>query len=81
MSMAFDYNYLLRLPDSVANFDNLPAEALVNLKTVMMLSSRSKSSVYRDIQACRLAKPIRIGPKSSRWRVCDVKEYLTGQSE
>ena len=68
------------LPDSVVKFDTLPDEALVNLKTIMALSCRSKSSIYRDIAASRLARPIHIGSKAARWRVGDVREYLTGQS-
>ena len=68
------------LTDSVVKFDTLPDEALVNLKTIMALSCRSKSSIYRDIAASRLARPIHIGSKAARWRVGDVREYLTGKS-
>ena len=81
MNLAFTNSCARCLPDGVAAFDALPEEALVNLKTIMALSCRSKSSIYRDIAANRLARPIHIGPKSARWRVGDVREYLTGNSK
>lgn len=81
MNLAFTNSCARCLPDGVAAFDALPEEALVNLKTIMALSCRSKSSIYRDIAASRLARPIHIGPKSARWRVGDVREYLTGNSK
>ena len=80
MNMVFANTCVYCLTDSVVKFDTLPDEALVNLKTIMALSCRSKSSIYRDIAASRLARPIHIGSKSARWRVGDVREYLTGKS-
>ena len=81
MKLAFANSCARCLPDSMAAFDALPEEALVNLKTIIALSCRSKSSIYRDIAANRLARPIHIGPKSARWRVSDVRAYLTGNSK
>jgi len=66
---------------SIAEFDTLPAAALVKLKDVIVLSCRSKSSIYRDIAAGRLSKPVHIGSQAVRWRVGDVREYLTGNSK
>lgn len=81
MNLVFTKKYVRCLPESVAAFDTLPEEALVDLRTVTVLSCRSKSSIYRDITAGRLARPVHIGPKSARWRVGDVREYLTGKSK
>jgi len=72
---------LRRSSHSIAEFDTLPDGALVDLKTVMVLSSRSKSSIYRDIAAKRLSKPVHIGSQAVRWRVGDVREYLTGETK
>ena len=80
MDMVFANTCVHCLPDSVAAFDTLPDEALVTLQAIITLSCRSKSSIYRDIAASRLARPIHIGSKSARWRVGDVREYLTGKS-
>ena len=62
----------------IRTFKALPDDALVDLKTVSMLASRSRSSIYRDIQLGHLGKPIRLGKISSRWRVGDVRAYLNG---
>ncbi|MEK9572080.1 MAG: AlpA family phage regulatory protein [Paracoccaceae bacterium] len=45
---------------------------------VSSLASRSRSSIYRDIQLGYFVKPLRIGKSSSRWRVGDVRVYLNG---
>jgi predicted DNA-binding transcriptional regulator AlpA len=81
MKMTFTNGDMRSLFDSIAAFETLPDVALVDLKTVMALSCRSKSSVYRDIAAQRLSKPIQIGMKSVRWRVIDVRNYLSGNSQ
>ena len=62
----------------IRTFKALPDEALVDLKTLSALASRSRSSIYRDIQLGHLGKPIRLGKSSSRWRVEDVRAYLNG---
>jgi predicted DNA-binding transcriptional regulator AlpA len=64
--------------DRVAAFDNLPDGALIDLPTLTALACRSKASVYRDVAAGRLPKPIRVGLQSVRWRVADVRAYLNG---
>lgn len=64
--------------DCIQIFGALPDDALVDLKTVSTLASRSRSSIYRDIHLGHLGKPIRLGKSSSRWRVEDVRAYLNG---
>ena len=59
-------------------FGALPDDALVDLKTVSTLTSRSRSSIYRDIRLGYFVKPLRLGKTSSRWRVEDVRAYLNG---
>ena len=67
--------------DCIQIFGALPDDALVDLKTLCTLASRSRSSIYRDIQLGHLGKPIRVGQSSSRWRVEDVRAYLNGNSK
>ena len=59
-------------------FNELPCEALLSAKDVVFLSGRSRSSLWRDVQRGRLAKPVRIGPSTVRWRVADIRDFLTG---
>ena len=59
-------------------FNELPCEALLSAKDVVFLSGRSRTSLWRDVQRGRLSKPVRIGPSSVRWRVADIRDFLTG---
>ena len=65
----------------IRTFKALPDDALVDLKTVSTLASRSRSSIYRDIRQGYFVKPLRLGKTSSRWRVEDVRAYLNGNSK
>ena len=62
----------------VVSFDSLPNSALIDLRSLMVLSCRSRASIWRDVKAGRLPKPIAIGAKTRRWRVEDVRSYLKG---
>ena len=59
-------------------FNELPCEALLSAKDVVFLSGRSRTSLWRDVQRGRLSKPVRIGPGTVRWRVADIRDFLTG---
>lgn len=57
-------------------FDHMPASALMSAKELSSLINRSRASIWRDVQAGRLPKPIAIGPQARRWRVEDVRAFL-----
>jgi predicted DNA-binding transcriptional regulator AlpA len=64
--------------DHVTAFDVLPDTALIGVQEITALACRSRASIWRDVQAGRLPKPIAIGPQARRWRVADVRAYLKG---
>ena len=66
------------LSERVRNFDNLPDDALLDVRDVGILASRSRASIWRDTRDGRLPKPISIGAQAKRWRVADVRAYLKG---
>ena len=66
------------IPPRLESLSSMPAEALVSAKELSILSGRSRASLWRDVQAGRLPKPIAIGPQARRWRVADVRAYLNG---
>jgi predicted DNA-binding transcriptional regulator AlpA len=66
------------IPPRLEALTSLPAEALVSAKEISLLAGRSRASLWRDVQAGRLPKPIAIGPQARRWRVADVRAYLKG---
>ena len=46
---------------------------LIRLKTVLQLLQISKSSYYAGIKTGRFPPPIRLGPRTSAWRLDDIK--------
>lgn len=50
----------------------LPDDALLNCREVCAFLNRSKTSVYRDVEAGRLAAPLKVG-SASRWKLGDIR--------
>lgn len=65
-----------RINPSLANFPSLPAEALIDVKTVAVLIGRSANTVWRMARAGTLPAPIKVGPNSTRWKVGAIRVYL-----
>ena len=65
--------------DEIADIDRLPESALIGIKDICLLARRSRTSIWRDVKAGRLPKPIRLGAHAARWRVADVRQFLTGK--
>ncbi len=63
----------------VLDLDNLPDDAWISINELSFLANRSRTSLWRDVKAGRLIKPIATGPQSRRWRVADVRKYLRGK--
>jgi predicted DNA-binding transcriptional regulator AlpA len=51
------------------------SDRLVDIKTVCFTLSRSRASIYRDINRGDFPKPIKLGG-SSRWRVSDLNKAI-----
>lgn len=60
-------------------FDRLPDDALLNVQEVGALAGRSVPSVWRDRKAGYLPSPVKVGANATRWRVADVRSYLSGR--
>lgn len=65
-----------RIPDALAAFPHLPDEAFVDIKVVCAVTSRSSASTWRDVKAGRLPAPYKIGPRSTRWKVGELRAAL-----
>lgn len=59
---------------SIENFDNAPDSSLVSITAACLLSSRSRSSIYRHNQAGELPF-VKLG-KSTRIRVGDLRKLI-----
>ena len=62
----------------LSSFDKLPDQALLSAREVSQISGRSRTSLWRDVMRGSLADPVKIGSHTVKWRVVDVRQFLTG---
>jgi predicted DNA-binding transcriptional regulator AlpA len=53
---------------------------LLNIKQVAYRLAISERSVYRLLKAGSLARPVRVGPRSPRWRLADIAAFIEAAS-
>ena len=68
------------LIDHLSAFDSLPNSALIDVHEISALAMRSHASIWPDVNEGRLASPIKLGPNATRWRVGDVRSFLSGMA-
>ena len=61
---------------ALQNFDELPATAFVSLFVVCALFSCSPATVWRRVRDGLLVQPHRIGKRTTRWNVGELREML-----
>lgn len=54
-------------------------DALIDLKTVCHALSRSRASIYRDIERGGFPAPVKVG-HSSRWRSSELRAFIAAAS-
>lgn len=65
---------LQKFSDQLSLFDSLPDCAQVPITIVCAIKGRSPASIWRDVAAGRIAKPVSAGPHCTRWRVGDLRK-------
>lgn len=70
-----------RVKRALEQFPSLPDDALIEIRVVSALLGRSNASIWRDVSHVRLAHPVRIGARSTRWRVRDVRAAMKGVAQ
>jgi prophage regulatory protein len=55
------------------------AGGVIRLHELEKLTGRKRSSVYEDMAAGRLPKPIKIGPRAVGWLRSDIDKWLAGR--
>jgi predicted DNA-binding transcriptional regulator AlpA len=65
---------------ALANFDVLPDSALVDDKTFAGVLGCSRNTIWRRARTEEgsFPKPIKVGPKTTRWQVGAIRGYLAG---
>jgi len=54
----------------------LPAIGFIRIRTVLQIIPVSRSAWYLGIQQNKYPKPIKLGPRSSAWRVQDIRALI-----
>lgn len=49
---------------------------LLKLKDIITMTSLSKSSIYRQVNAGTFPMPVRIGPRSVAWVVSEIESWI-----
>lgn len=65
-----------RVHPSLMAFDELPDSAFVPLLVVCTLFACSPATVWRRVRSGQLVAPLRIGSRTTRWMVRDLREML-----
>jgi predicted DNA-binding transcriptional regulator AlpA len=61
------------------NFDDLPNEALLREKQILAPNGPvpiSRSTWWAGVRSGRFPQPIRLGPRTTAWRVGDIRGLL-----
>ncbi len=64
-------------PYSVANFDNPPNSAQIDLPCLKAITSKSRATIYRWIDQGILPKPRKIGTSRNLWTVGEIRQALS----
>ena len=54
----------------------LPAEGFVRLPVVLQVLGIGKSSLWAGIKEGRYPKPIKLGPRTTVWKVEDIRNFI-----
>jgi len=72
-------NIVRRVQRTLAQFNLLPDDALIGIRTVSILIDRSPASIWRDVAKGRLPKPVKMG-HSTRFHVGAVRAAMKGKA-
>lgn len=53
-----------------------PLQGFIRLPAIIKLLGIGKTSFYRGVREGRFPKPMKIGPRTSAWRVKDIRDLL-----
>ncbi|MES2280094.1 MAG: hypothetical protein V4542_01640 [Pseudomonadota bacterium] len=65
----------------ISHFDMLPDAAMISVKALATVVSKGVSTVWRNCQQDPdFPKPVRLGPGCTRFKVGDIREYLSAKA-
>ena len=69
-----------RLPEALANFDQLPDSAYIRLPVMRGLYGVSSSSIWRGVKKLTIPSPVKLTGRTTAWNVGLVRTALTAKS-
>lgn len=54
----------------------VPAEGLIRLPQVLSIFPVSRSTWWAGVKTGRFPEPVRLGPRTVAWRVCDIRTLI-----
>ncbi len=66
---------------ALKDFDDLPDSAFVRLPTVAALFACHGATIWRRVGSGDLPQPVHLGPRSTAWRVGDLRAKLAALAE
>ena len=66
------------MKDHISNETSESQLRLLSLDAVCRMTSRSRSSIYRDAEKGLFPAPVRTGPKSNAWLYDEVQAWIRG---
>ena len=79
IALAVGIGQTVKLSPVVLNFDTMPETACLSVKHAVIITGRSRASIYRDHDA-GLLPFVKLG-KSTRIRVGDLRCYINGGAQ
>ena len=64
------------IPESLANFDNMPDSAYIRLPTMRGLYGVSSSSIWRAVKNSKIPSPVKLTERTTAWNVGLVRADL-----
>lgn len=62
-----------RLKYQLELINSMPDDAAIDIGVLCALKGRSPASIWRDVKAGRIPAPFKAGPRSTRWRLGDIR--------
>jgi prophage regulatory protein len=62
--------------ENIMKSELLPSVGFIRIRTVLQIIPVSRSAWYLGIQQGQYPKPIKLGPRSSAWRVQDIRALI-----
>lgn len=59
----------------------LPAEGYVRLPQILTVIPVSKSTWWAGVRSGRYPNPVKLGPRTTAWRVEDIRRFLSNMAQ